>query len=104
MDMPVQIDLENNEINALLDYAGDLEGRRVLEIGCGDGRLTWRYAAKAAHVTAIDPNPQKIARARTGLPPELRGRVEVYDLSLEDFAAGPGEGRRFDWALLSWSL
>ena len=33
----------------------DLGGAEVLEIGCGDGRLTWRYAERAAYVTAIEP-------------------------------------------------
>lgn len=102
--MPVQLDVEGNETSALLDYAGDLAGRRVLEIGCGDGRLTWRYAGEAAQVTAIDSNAEKVARAQADLPAELHGRVEFHTLGLGDFAAGPGRGERFDLAILSWSL
>ncbi|HZY41350.1 MAG TPA: class I SAM-dependent methyltransferase, partial [Anaerolineae bacterium] len=58
----VRCDPEDTETAALLDFA-DFTGKRVLEIGCGDGRLTWRYAAGAAHVTAIDPDADDIAIA-----------------------------------------
>jgi cyclopropane fatty-acyl-phospholipid synthase-like methyltransferase len=64
--MTVRIDPEGNETAALFDLV-DLEGREVLEIGCGDGRLTWRYADRAAHVTAIEPFEDAIARANSRL-------------------------------------
>jgi cyclopropane fatty-acyl-phospholipid synthase-like methyltransferase len=41
--MTVRIDPEGNETDALFALV-ELEGQEVLEIGCGDGRLTWRYA------------------------------------------------------------
>ncbi len=75
----------------------------MLEIGCGDGRLTWRYAGRAAHVTAIDPFAEGIARARTSLPEELRGRVEFHHVAFEDFAAA-SHPAACDIAILSWSL
>ena len=100
--MAVQIDPENNETRALFGLA-DFTGRRVLEIGSGDGRLTWRYADRAAHVTAIDPFADGIARARANLPNELRDRVEFHHLTFADFAAA-SEPSRFDSAILSWSL
>jgi tRNA G46 methylase TrmB len=40
----------------------DLDGRHVVEIGCGDGRLTWHYADRAAQVTAIEPFAPALAR------------------------------------------
>jgi len=43
--MVIRTDPENNETRALFDLA-DFKSKRVLEIGCGDGRLTWRYATK----------------------------------------------------------
>ncbi|MGH2605607.1 MAG: class I SAM-dependent methyltransferase, partial [Anaerolineales bacterium] len=75
----------------------------VLEVGCGDGRLTWRYAAKAARVTAIDPFAEGIRRAREDLPPRLRGRVEFSSLPFDKFAAAAPRST-FDIAILSWSL
>jgi len=47
--MAIRIDPENNETPALFDMV-NFGGQRVLEIGCGNGRVTWRYADKAAHV------------------------------------------------------
>ena len=102
--MPVRLDPDNNETRALFDFTGSLVGKDVLEVGCGDGRLTWRYADPAAHVVGIDPNQDKIARARSEIPPYLRGRVEFHALNLETFAAEDDQNGRFDLVILSWSL
>jgi predicted RNA methylase len=98
--MPIQLDPEDTEIIALLDYAGDLAGKRVLEIGCGDGRLTWRYAGRAAQVIAIDSDADEIKIALEDCPPKLRGRVEFQATDIETFDAQ----EPFDIAILSWSL
>ena len=45
----IRIDPENNESRVLFNFA-HFHNKHVLEIGCGDGRLTWRYADKAAHI------------------------------------------------------
>jgi 2-polyprenyl-3-methyl-5-hydroxy-6-metoxy-1,4-benzoquinol methylase len=100
--MPIRVDPENNETRALFELA-DFSGQRVLEIGCGDGRLTWRYADKAADVTAIDPYAPSIARAKARLLRELQGRVEFRHIAFEDFAAA-SEPSTHDLAILSWSL
>lgn len=100
--MTIKVDPENNEPRALFALA-DFNGRRVLEIGCGDGRLTWRYADKAAHVTAIDPFEGSIARAKENIPSELKGLVEFRHAAFEEFAASCGSST-FDTAILSWSL
>jgi|ERR687897_942529 ubiquinone/menaquinone biosynthesis C-methylase UbiE len=78
-----------------------LEGKRVLDVGCGDGRLTVLAAARAASVYAFDPSAENVAAARSGLTREQRSRVhfavhgaEALDLSRE----------RFDIALCGWSL
>ena len=100
--MIIRVDPENNEPNALFALA-DFNGRRVLEIGCGDGRLTWRYAGKAAHVTAIEPSAEQIAMAKENLPNNLRGKVEFHVARLEDFAA-KSKSSVFDLVILSYSL
>ncbi len=69
--MPVFPDPEDTETKALHDYA-DFSGKRVLEIGCGDGRLTWRYADRVAHAVAIDPKAEDIEIAIDDCPVELR--------------------------------
>ncbi len=101
--MSVTFDPERNEIDALLEFAEDLEGKRVLEIGAGDGRLTWRYAANAREVVGIDPNTERIARAKMNIPQNLRGRVEMLNTTLEEYQRD-AKPPRFDVALLSWVL
>jgi len=100
--MMKRIDPENNETHALLEMA-DFSGKHVLEIGCGDGRLTWRYSDKAAHVTAIEPSAEQIKLAKDNLPGHLQGRVEFHAASLEDFA-DKSQSSIFDLVILSYSL
>jgi len=63
-------------------------GHRVLEPGCGTGRLTGRLAeavGRGGEVTAVDISPGMIAAARArGLPPQVRlicGPVEEHLLA-----------------------
>ena len=100
--MPVRIDPEGNETDALFDLL-EFEGREVLEIGCGDGRLTRRYADRAAHVTAIDPFADAIARANTWLSESPNERIEFRHVAFEDLVAA-SDADVFDVTLLSWSL
>ena len=100
--MAIRIDPENNETPALLDMA-NFNGQRVLEIGCGNGRVTWRYADKAAHVTGIDPDARQIARAREQLPSPLQNRIEFHSIAFEDFASASEESV-FDIVILARSL
>ena len=100
--MTIKVDPEENEIGALFDFV-DLDGARVLEIGSGDCRLTWRYADRVEQVTAVEPFAPAITRARQQLPRELAGRVVLRQATFEEFAA---QTRRsaFDVAIFSWSL
>lgn len=82
--MPVFADPEDTETRALHDYA-DFTGKRVLEIGCGDGRLTWRYADRVASVVAIDPNDEDIEIALEDCPADVRPKIEFRAARLEDF-------------------
>ena len=99
--MSILLDPELNETTALFRLFDDFAGKSVLEIGCGDGRLTWQYADRAAHVTAIDPDKEKFAKALATQPPELK-HVEFLNMGLEPFAIQSRE--KFDIAILAWSL
>lgn len=101
--MTILQDPEENEIRALLKYTGNLEGKSVLEIGCGDGRMTWRYADHAAHVTGIDPDPVRFQKAQADFPSHLQHIVELHNIGLDDFATQTHTDQ-FDIAILAWSL
>ena len=100
--MTITTDPENNETHALLEMV-NFDAQHVLEIGCGDGRLTWRYADRAGRVTAIDPSSTQIAQAREDQPIRLRDRVEFQPVAFGDFAAASPPSA-FDIVILSWSL
>ena len=97
----VRTDPEGNETDVLFDFI-DLTGAHVLEIGAGDGRLTWRYAHRAARVTAIEPFEGSVARASERLR-DVGSSVAFLHTSFEDFATD-SDPDLFDVALLSWSL
>jgi 2-polyprenyl-3-methyl-5-hydroxy-6-metoxy-1,4-benzoquinol methylase len=95
-------DPEGNEKSTLHEMV-DFKDQGVLEVGCGEGRLTWRYADQAAHVTGIDPKAEDIEIARASMPDLLKGRVNFVESKIEDFAASVTE-RSFDIAIFAWSL
>jgi 2-polyprenyl-3-methyl-5-hydroxy-6-metoxy-1,4-benzoquinol methylase len=95
--MAHRADPTDQELSALTRLAGEFRHKRVLEIGCGRGRLTRKYAVSAAHVDAIDPDPKKIAAAREGeTPPQLH----YHTAALADFSSLDP----YDLVILSWSL
>jgi ubiquinone/menaquinone biosynthesis C-methylase UbiE len=78
-----------------------LDRKRVLDVGCGSGRLTTFAAARAAFVYAFDPSAESVAKARAALADEQRDRVRFAVHGAEAFDV-PRE--RFDIALCGWSL
>jgi ubiquinone/menaquinone biosynthesis C-methylase UbiE len=86
---------------AALQRLGDFRGQRMLELGCGDGRLTVPLAYEAAHVLAFDPDAGAVRRARRALPVELRDRVRYVVASGKEIEIEP---HSFDLTVFSWSL
>jgi ubiquinone/menaquinone biosynthesis C-methylase UbiE len=95
-----QKDPEGFERQHLLDFA-DFTEARVLEIGCGDGRLTWKYAAASRLTFGLDPDFEQLHLARADCPSALRGRVHFACASAYHI---PLPTEIFDIAILSWSL
>jgi ubiquinone/menaquinone biosynthesis C-methylase UbiE len=64
---------------AMIDLAGDVEGRRMLDAGCGSGPLFEDLRSRGAHVSGFDASPAmlELARQRLGADADLR----VADLS-----------------------
>ena len=98
--MTYTLDPEGEEIRVLHRLI-DFQGKDILEIGCGDGRLTWRYADRAASILAIDPKENKIALAREHTPEHLRSSIEFQIADITTLA--PPEAA-FDLAIFSWSI
>jgi ubiquinone/menaquinone biosynthesis C-methylase UbiE len=93
-------DPEGIEIGYLHRLA-DLRDRMVLEIGSGDGRLTWRYANLTAIVAGIDPDADHLAaalasRPRTMTTPLLLAQAQAEHLPFRD--------EQFGAVILAWSL
>jgi 16S rRNA A1518/A1519 N6-dimethyltransferase RsmA/KsgA/DIM1 with predicted DNA glycosylase/AP lyase activity len=94
----VQIDPEEHELRALLARLPSIAASRIVEIGCGDGRLTRRYASRVGSVLAIDPDEALIASFRAGgVDPNVEVRaVGLEQVRLADAAA--------DAIIFAWSL
>jgi ubiquinone/menaquinone biosynthesis C-methylase UbiE len=98
--MSIEIDPEGHETQALAK-AATWRGRRVLEIGCGEGRLTLRLARLGARVEAIDPEAQLLRAARRVVPARLADRIRFRVGSAYPLAR---RSRSFDRVVFSWSL
>lgn len=94
MHVPDVHEAEPRRIEALVS----LEGARVLDIGCGEGRLTGFAGARAASVYAFDPNGERVEKARAVADAE-RVRFGVHGAEALDV-----ERESFDVALCGWSL
>jgi ubiquinone/menaquinone biosynthesis C-methylase UbiE len=90
-------DPELGIVRELVDFAG----LRVLEIGAGDGRLTWPFAPEARLWVALDPDADEARAAADELKQRdgVRVRVSIGDARELAFPDG-----YFDLAFFTWSL
>lgn len=66
---------------------GDLNGKRLLEIGCGDGRLSVQFARAGARVTGIDISGEMIdLTTRAARRAGVGDRVAAIRMSGEELA------------------
>jgi len=100
--MTIQRDPERNEIKFLHRFADFASSpQRVLEIGCGEGRLTWRYARAAGYVVGIEIERDDLRVATIDRPSDLAEKVVFANA---DSIRLPFSKETFDLAILSWSL
>jgi ubiquinone/menaquinone biosynthesis C-methylase UbiE len=93
-------DPQGNETRVLHELV-DFRDAAVLEVGCGDGRMTWRYAALARSVLALDPKAERIAQGIAATPEALK---PVVTFRVADITRDSLPDQAFDVAILSWSL
>jgi ubiquinone/menaquinone biosynthesis C-methylase UbiE len=98
--MASQLDPAGAEPQAIL-AAADFSGARVLEIGSGNGRLTFRFAPAARSVIGVDPKHADLVSAVRDCPVPLRPRVLFACASA---IALPFRDASFDIALLASAL
>jgi ubiquinone/menaquinone biosynthesis C-methylase UbiE len=98
--MATEIDPAGVEPRAILQ-AADFHNVRVLEVGAGDGRLTFRYAEVPTSVVGIDINEPEIRSTAQGSRAKLRGHVQFLCASA---TALPFSAEEFEVVLLASSL
>jgi ubiquinone/menaquinone biosynthesis C-methylase UbiE len=98
--MTLQQDTERNEPKYLHKFV-DFSGKRVLEIGCGEGRLTWQYAKETRSTLGIDLDSVALRVATIDRPSDLENSVYFSHAKSEQL---PFLNETFDIALLAWSF
>jgi SAM-dependent methyltransferase len=86
---------------ALLDLAGDVGGRQLLEVACGQGRVARELARRGATLTGVDISAAMLAKARAYEAAEPLGiRYLHADVTAPDVLAGP----EFDGVVCNYGL
>src|ERR1044072_7622319 len=98
--MTIQKDAERNETKYLHKFA-DFAGKRVLEIGSGEGRLTWQYAKETRMTLGIDLDADALRVATIDRAYDIENRVYFSRAMSEQL---PFSKESFDIAVLAWSL
>ena len=79
----------------------DFKGASVIEVGCGDGRLTTGLAKEAASVFAFDSDADAVEMAKAQLAVELAERVTFRVGSARQIEI---PRTQYDIVVFSWSL
>jgi SAM-dependent methyltransferase len=76
----------------ILNLLGEIRGRNVLDVGCGDGDLAVELWRRGASVTGIDASPEMVEAARA------RAKRDGADISFKvgEAASIPFDPGRFD--------
>lgn len=88
----------DGRISRRLKARADLDGKLVLEIGCGTGRYTEEWARDTGHYVAIERSPAMLALARSN----CSTRSLPLDLLCADAARLPFPDGTFDRVLAGW--
>lgn len=101
--VPASSTLRPRPSDELAEWGGPglVLGKRVLDLGCGDGRFALGVASFAAHVEGLDPDETAIAIAR-----KAARKAGARNVRLRVGAAQrlPYPDGAFDVVILSWTL
>jgi ubiquinone/menaquinone biosynthesis C-methylase UbiE len=98
--MSLQKDSDRNEIKFLRKLV-DLKDKYVLEVGCGEGRLTWQYVDATRLTVGVDVDGDSLRVARVDCPSDVK---DIVHLARADSTHLPFAKEKFDIAILAWSL
>jgi ubiquinone/menaquinone biosynthesis C-methylase UbiE len=98
--MTLQKDPEGLEKKTLHKFV-DFTNKHVLEVGCGEGRLTWQYAAAPRLTLGFDPDRDVVRVAQAKTPYNQHRHVHFVQASANHIPVSKGT---FDIAILAWSL
>jgi 2-polyprenyl-3-methyl-5-hydroxy-6-metoxy-1,4-benzoquinol methylase len=98
--MPIVVDPDGVEPATIRELI-DVSGLRVVDVGCGYGRLSFACARDGAEVYGFDSDEESIAKAQSETPRALRRRIRFEVAHAAEAELPRGE---FDLALFSWSL
>ena len=98
--MTIQKDSEKNETKYLHKLV-EFTNQRVLEIGCGEGRLTWQYAKETHSTVGIDLDADSLRVATIDTSSDLENKVYFSRAMSEQL---PFSKEMFDLAILAWSF
>jgi ubiquinone/menaquinone biosynthesis C-methylase UbiE len=98
--MTIQKDPERNESKYLRSFV-DFTNKRVLEVGCGEGRMTWQYAKDTHTTIGIDSDRDALRIANVDRPSDFINKV-LFACAASEYL--PFSKETFDIAVLAWSL
>ncbi len=95
--------LRPRPVDELCEWGGErlVRGKRVLDLGSGDGRFALGVAPVARSVVGVDPDPEAISAAKKN--------ARTAHVSNVRFVVGAAQklqfpGEVFDVVILSWTL
>lgn len=64
-NFPTEVDVDDFRVKAMLDFFGEVKGKRILDAGCGKGRFARVMTGEGADVTGLDLSQNLLREAQT---------------------------------------